>query len=196
MNDTDTIATQAAEIAQLRKERNDYAEEARNAGEYVREIGVLLGCADGDDTPKDRIAQLRETVATLTRERDEAVEKFRKAEEWNSVTKLQIGNLQGVVSDQETDIETMMKERDAAITARDEAREELGLMRKESAEWAHESRALASQLDAAHARITDLVASWNQEHDEHVKANVRVRELEEKLNEADNCIREFAKSSL
>lgn len=68
MNAAETIATLRAELAKLRKERDDYAEEARNEAEYIREISFLLGCADGDDTPKDRIAQLREAVATHDQE--------------------------------------------------------------------------------------------------------------------------------
>lgn len=56
-------------VVNLETERNDYSKEARKAGEYIRRLGVLLGCADGDDLPEHRIDTLKREVEELRRDK-------------------------------------------------------------------------------------------------------------------------------
>lgn len=61
-------------------QRDDWMEEVKRLGEYVREIGVLLGCADGDDTPEARIKELREAHGAAVIAQAAAIERAEKAE--------------------------------------------------------------------------------------------------------------------
>lgn len=61
-----------AENAKLEKSLGNYRDEADQLGNYIQNLGVLMGCSDGDDTPEIRWNKLVEENTKLLAALEEA----------------------------------------------------------------------------------------------------------------------------
>lgn len=61
---------EAKEIRELRDDCDDWRTEANTSNDYIRLLGTLLGCDDGDDIPEVRIEAMKDQIRLLAAERD------------------------------------------------------------------------------------------------------------------------------
>lgn len=67
---------EAKEIRELRDDCDDWRTEANTSNDYIRLLGTLLGCDDGDDIPEVRIEAMKDQIRLLTSERDRLKDGF------------------------------------------------------------------------------------------------------------------------